>query len=306
MYTQEKIKLSMKNLYQQNFMKAPGGEIRLCCPICREKRYRLYICCNKSKRMASRPTEFAYGYAHCKNCNWKGKIKDIDNESYIRPSLRKVKEIPIVRKEFPFVPMSEAPPRFRRYLYNRISRAKADKYKILFSNIYPYFSSIILPVYDETGKIIFFQARKINDNRKFKYVSSRIADGYQSPSTIVFNLENILDNEQVVICEGFFNALSVKNGVALFGKNLSEVQQKQLLERNFKEYVVFLDNDAYKHGLDIAIKFKRYGHTVKVCKIPEYCNGDINENKEIAQQEINSAVPLSLNDLISLKIGGKF
>ena len=90
---------------------------------------------------------------------------------------------------------------------------------------------IIIPFYDETGKIIFYQTRSFNELTKGypKYLSKSGAE------KSLFNVNEIDSNESsIFIFEGPIDACFVKNGVAVAGiqenshESLTTTQQQQL------------------------------------------------------------------------------
>jgi len=93
------------------------------------------------------------------------------------------------------------------------------------------------------------------DNRKPKY---KPIPGYEFPSSRIF-YHFVPEYSRVVVVEGVLDAIKlwsygVLNVVASFGSNLSD-EQTELLTKNFREVVLWFDNDeAGKSGTRKAIK----------------------------------------------------
>jgi hypothetical protein len=129
----------------------------------------------------------------------------------------------------------------KRKLLTAINRPK--KYYITL-NDYVHQNRIIIPFYDETGKIIFYQSRKLSEvDQKPRYLSKKNAE------RSIFNIDKIQDKiPQVFITEGPLDATFVKNGIALAGisESSSEVftekQKKQLQLFPLHDHIFVLDN----------------------------------------------------------------
>ena len=112
-----------------------------------------------------------------------------------------------------------------------------------------YANRIIIPSYDEIGRLNYFLARDMFPNSKFKYKNPPM-----SKDMIGFELYINWD-EPVVLCEGVFDAIAVRNNaIPLLGKFLSKTLLKKLAEKQPKEVYVALDTDAKKDALKL-VKF---------------------------------------------------
>ena len=112
-----------------------------------------------------------------------------------------------------------------------------------------YSNRIIIPSYDKDGKLNYFVARDIFPNSKFKYKNPPM-----SKDMIGFEMY-INWNEPIVLCEGVFDAISIRNNaIPLLGKFLSKTLLKKLAEKQPKEVYVALDTDAKKDSLKL-VKF---------------------------------------------------
>jgi len=98
---------------------------------------------------------------------------------------------------------------------------------------------LCIPFFDENGKIIFYQTRALfeKDEEFGKYLSKVDAD------KSVFGIDKI-DSEfpHILIFEGPIDSMFVKNGVAICGLVLTELQKKQLTKYPLHKKIWVLDN----------------------------------------------------------------
>lgn len=93
---------------------------------------------------------------------------------------------------------------------------------------------LVIPFYDDTGKVIFYQSRAIGANiddfmEDVKYLSKKNAQ------KSIFNIDKVDDDiEEIFLFEGPIDSCFVKNGVAVGGitpsreKSLTDIQEEQL------------------------------------------------------------------------------
>ena len=123
------------------------------------------------------------------------------------------------------------------------------RYSIGYCSSGGYSNRIIIPSYDVDGKLNYFIARDMFPNSKFKYKNPPM-----SKDMIGFEMY-INWNEPIVLCEGVFDAISIRNNaIPLLGKFLSKTLLKKLAEEQPKEVYVALDNDAKKDAIKL-VKF---------------------------------------------------
>jgi len=110
-----------------------------------------------------------------------------------------------------------------------------------------YGNRVIIPSYDEDGKLNYFIARDIFPNSRFKYKNPPM-----SKDTVVFELF-INWNEPIVLVEGSFDAIAVrKNVIPLLGKFPSKSLVKKLVTKKVKKVYVALDTDAKKDAAKLV------------------------------------------------------
>jgi len=128
------------------------------------------------------------------------------------------------------------------------------RYSIGYCTSNGYSNRIIIPSYDVDGKLNYFMARDMFPNSKFKYKNPPI-----SKDTVGFELF-INWNEPIVLVEGIFDAIAVRNNaIPLFGKFPSKTLVKRLVEKKVKTVYVALDEDAKKDAIKLSKFLMDYG-----------------------------------------------
>jgi DNA primase len=114
---------------------------------------------------------------------------------------------------------------------------------------------IAIPIHDEKGQLVAYAGRVVNEreiskeNPKYK-----LPEGFKK-SLVLFNLHRairkIKQKNKVILVEGFFDCFRVwqagiENVIALMGSEMSEVQEKLIVETVGKEgrVILFFDSDV--------------------------------------------------------------
>ena len=130
------------------------------------------------------------------------------------------------------------------------------RYSIGYCNGGRYSNRIIVPSYDTDGKLNYFLARDMFPDSKFKYKNPPM-----SKDTVCFELF-INWNEPIILCEGVFDAISIRrNVIPLLGKFPSKTLVKRLVEKKVKTVYVALDEDAKKDAVKLSKFLMDYGIT---------------------------------------------
>ena len=95
-----------------------------------------------------------------------------------------------------------------------------------------YNNRLIIPFYDNKGKIYFFQARTLNGDG-LKYIN-------KVGEKEIYNIHNIDKRKPVILTEGPIDAMLINNCIAGLGLSLSEKMEKHISKLNC--YFLF-DND---------------------------------------------------------------
>ena len=143
-----------------------------------------------------------------------------------------------------------------RYLMEReIYEDVIRKYRLGFCSEGTYRNRIIIPSYDDTGKLTYFVARSFYDTDKWKYLNP-------PASKNVAMFDNLTAwRHPVVLCEGVFDAMAIRmNAVPLLGKTLSRTLRSRLQQTPV--IYLALDQDAIKESLKIANEFINEGKKV--------------------------------------------
>ncbi len=128
------------------------------------------------------------------------------------------------------------------------------RYSIGFCSSNGYSNRIIIPSYDSDGKLNYFMARDMFPNSKFKYKNPPM-----SKDTVGFELF-INWNEPIVLCEGAFDAIAIRNNVIpLYGKFPSKTLVKRLVEKKVKKIYIALDEDARQDAIKLSKFLMDYG-----------------------------------------------
>lgn len=271
-----------------------GNEIHICCPVCGETRYRLYI-------------NLTTGQIYCHNCQFKGTVVNliqfIEGIGYtaarerfdaikgnmilpenVEDALEKRllgREVPEVQKrsvplpdEFQLISSSTnmVARRAERYLAKRgITRKQIEQHQIGICATGQYTNRIIIPIYQE-GQLKFWVARAISAEVKLKEKSPSNSFYQYGKSEVIFNLDQAATKyHSAVISEGIFDAMSWGGiGISLLGKVLYDAQFNLLL--SYREQLsgglyIALDADAERDAMVIARVLSSF-FPIKIIYIP--------------------------------------
>lgn len=128
---------------------------------------------------------------------------------------------------------------------------------------------LVIPFKDESGKIVYYQTRRILEDESPSYLSK---DGGDKS---IFGIERISSNlDKIFIVEGPLDACFVKNGLGLGGITLGDqlftlIQQEQMDSLNFFERIWLLDSQWIdKTAREKTLKLIEMGEKVFIW--PEY------------------------------------
>jgi DNA primase len=115
-----------------------------------------------------------------------------------------------------------------------------EKFNIGFCYEGKYANRIIIPSYDENGKVNYFIARSYLKKTKRKYDNPEA-----QKENIVWN-ENLINwDEPVYLVEGVFDSIFLSNSIPMLGKKMSDKLFK-LLYTKAKKIIIILDGDAHE------------------------------------------------------------
>jgi len=181
------------------------------------------------------------------------------------------------------------------YLLNRGLRVEdIVKYNIGYCENGEYADKIIIPSYDEKGKLNFFVGRSFYET-KFKHKNPKV-----SKDIVGFDLLVNWDTP-IVLCEGAFDAIAIRrNAIPLFGKSIQSELEKKIIGNSVKKLYICLDSDALKNALGLAEKFMSYGIQTHLVDL-----GD-EDPSEMGYDNINKKIydtpPLDLRKLMEYRL----
>jgi len=181
------------------------------------------------------------------------------------------------------------------YLRNRnISMVDIIRYRMGYCETGNFAHRIIIPSYDADNKLNYFVARSYFD-ANMKYKNPTV-----SKNIICF--ESFINwNLPVVLCEGVFDAISVRqNAIPLLGKHLPKKLELALLKNKVKTVYVCLDKDAESEAKKLENKLKQYDINVYRVSIATGDAGEIGFTK--VWEFIKNSKSTSFKELIENKL----
>lgn len=154
-----------------------------------------------------------------------------------------------------------------KYLESRgIGIQEIKKYKIGFTTKGKYRFRVIVPSYDGSGKLNYFDGRAFYPNIKPTYLKpdSEIV----KKSQIIFNEQNISFNVPIFLVEGVFDMFPIYNVIPILGKRINmELLNKIIKHRT--PIVLCLDEDAISDVVGIFYLLNSFGIEVYWCPIKD-------------------------------------
>lgn len=260
---------------------------------------------------------------HCWGCNMKGKtihslfskVKVHSNKMaelnlIIQPSNNKPKELKTVELPTEFISLNnyknqnidkialiECKHAIKFLSKRGITAEDIVKYNIGFCKDGPYENRIIIPSYDKDGKLNYFLARDYKDISSKKYKNPP-----NSSTKDIIGFELYINwNAPIILCEGIFDALTIKrNVIPLFGKVLHEKLMKKLVKSEVDKIYIALDKDAIKDALKYCETLLSYGKKVYLVEM------DGKDANEIGFKNflniIENTYPLTFQKLLTKKL----
>lgn len=285
-----------------------GNELAFYCPFCNHHKQKLQVNTETQKW-------------HCWTCNSGGKKLtsllrklDVDRKtiSVIREiygdSITSSKQDDSETKVFislpkEFISLASEPkgfnPEYKRAMYYLTQRGitlkDIIKYNIGYCKDGLYARRIIIPSYNENGSINYFISRSYYENEKMKYKNPPI-----SKNIICFESQ-INWNEPIILCEGVFDAITIKrNVIPLLGKFPSKALVEKIFLNKVDTVTISLDNDAKEEAIKVAEYFRKNNITVKMMYLKEKDASEMGYEK--FYKELKLAKEFSGEDLLLNKI----
>jgi DNA primase len=169
------------------------------------------------------------------------------------------------------------------------------KYNIGFCYNGPYKDRVIIPSYDENGIINYFIARAFIDGiQKYKNppIDAKSAIGWE----LYINWD-----APIVLCEGMFDALTIKrNVIPLFGKIIHEKLMKKLVRSSVNRIYIALDPDAIKNALKYAQELMAYGKEIYIVELDGKDANEVGLSRFL--ETIEQTQPLTFQSIMELKL----
>jgi DNA primase len=149
------------------------------------------------------------------------------------------------------------------YLKSRgITNDDIEKYNIGYCTSGRYQNMVIIPSYDENGKLNYFTGRSFEKDPYIKYRNPETSRDIV-PFELFINWKLPL-----VLCEGPFDAIAIKrNAIPLLGNNIQSNLMKKIVTSTVEKIYIALDNDALKKSLKFAEKFLNEGKEVHLVEL---------------------------------------
>lgn len=155
-------------------------------------------------------------------------------------------------------------PTSRAYLTSRkLTKSEVEFWDLQYSDGGPFKNRIIIPVYDDAGKLVCYQGRSVDDQEP-RYRTTGPKSLYKSwDSELASNIEAI------VLVEGPFDLYSMYRAwpysIATLGTMLSDPQLKDLrgvIKRTTpSKVIVWFDREATQEAFDLQLKLQPYVNT---------------------------------------------
>ena len=160
-----------------------------------------------------------------------------------------------------------------------------------------YQNRIIIPSYDENGRLNYFVGRDFYSST-LKYKNPPI------PKDVIgFDLY-VNWSLPIILVEGVFDAMSVKsNSIPLFGKTILPRLYQKIVEKKVKDIFIVLDSDAFDDAIQITEKFVNEGINVNFVKLDGKDPNDLGYKKMITQ--IDNSLPMDFKQIMEMKLYGK-
>jgi len=186
-----------------------------------------------------------------------------------------------------------------QYLHSRgITADEARAYQLHFCIEGWYSDRLVIPVWDEHSRLVWFQARDLLGTRKNKYLNPPNVD----KSGLIYGLNQVQPGDRVVLVEGIFDGWKCNwvdadgartLGNVVFGKNVTELHLVKIMNRQPREIVV--GSDADPAGLEtIFSMIRRYGDIpFKIAILPVGAKDFGAMDRQAVAAVINQAEPWS-------------
>jgi len=176
-------------------------------------------------------------------------------------------DVKILPKEFLSLTKVSNSPMYQHaihYLMRRgVTAMDVVKYNIGYADEGKYKNKVIVPSYDEEGKLNFFVCRAFMKDDPYTH---QLPDWTKD----IVGFECFVNwNMPIVIVEGVFDAIAVKiNAIPLFGKTVGDDLHLKILRNRVSDIYICLDRDAIKNSIKYLETFIGEGRNVYFVDLP--------------------------------------
>ena len=185
-----------------------------------------------------------------------------------------------------------------KFIYERgLTDEDILRYNLYYCLSGAYQNRIIIPSYDSDGVLNYFVGRDFYRGG-MKYKNPPI------PKDII-GFDLYIDwSQPIVLCEGVFDAIAIKNNsIPLFGKTILPKLYEKIIKNRVKHIIISLDEDAFKDSLKMIKKFFNSGISVNFVKLTETDPSELGYIKMI--DKLNTSTEVNFKELMRMKIYGK-
>ena len=185
-----------------------------------------------------------------------------------------------------------------KFLYERgLTDEDILRYNLHYCLSGVYQNRIIIPSYDSDGVLNYFVGRDFYKGG-MKYKNPPI------PKDII-GFDLYIDwSQPIVLCEGVFDAIAIKNNsIPLFGKTILPKLYEKVIKNRVKHIIISLDEDAFDDSLKMIKKFFDYGISVNFVKLTETDPSELGYIKMI--DKLDTSTEVNFKELMRMKIYGK-
>ena len=177
-----------------------------------------------------------------------------------------------------------------------ITEEDIKRYNLGYCSEGQYQNRIIIPSYDEHGRLNYFVGRDF-------YASTLKYKNPPIPKDVIgFDLY-VNWSLPIVLVEGVFDAMSIKgNAIPLFGKSILPNLEKKITEKRVNSIFIVLDGDAFNDAIQMVEKFTDNGISVNFVKLDGQDPNDLGYRRMI--DKIHEAIPMSFKTLMEMKLYG--
>jgi len=284
------------------------GNMAYTCPHCNHHKPKLEINFTENKE--------GVNPWHCWVCNKKGKSilqllrKAGASQDKIAEAKTYVKDVNYVTKEkvvnalklpeeyIPLFPDDKTITWKQAYYYLKSRGITNDdilKYNIGYCDYGLYANMIIIPTYDADGRLNYFTARSFDKNAYIKYRNP------QASRDIIPNEHFINWRLPIIICEGLFDAISIKrNAIPLLGKNIQSNLMKKIVSSFVQKIYIALDKDAIKQALHFCEQLMAEGKEVYLVDMQDKDPSEM--GFENFTRLIQKTTPMTYSSLLEQKL----